>query len=220
MENRIPILIAVTEPLLADGIANAIMACEDLQVVARPSDRRETIRQIGKLQPRVAIIDFSLLEPVAFQAIRQIKQANQNVAIIVLASKTTPSCLLRSFEAGVAGYLLKKASAAELVNSIRSVCAGEAVADMHSIMEYLGQATSEQSYLNKRQRLGHKELEVLKLASKGLTNKEIAKKLFVSERTVESHFNAIFGKLRVGSRTEAVLMAWRNGWITDGDFVE
>jgi DNA-binding NarL/FixJ family response regulator len=217
VQKGISVFIAIMEPLLADGIANAIMASEDLQVVARPSNRRETITQIGKLQPRAAIIDFSLLEPAPFQAIRQIKQASPDVAIIILTSKTTPSCVLRSFEAGVAGYLLKKASASEVLSAIRSVCAGEAVADMHSITECLAQVTSEPSYSRAGQHLGVRELEVLKLASKGLTNKEIAEKLFVSQRTVESHFNAIFGKLGVGSRTEAVLMAWRNNWITNED---
>ncbi len=223
MASKIAILVAITEPLFADGIVNAIMATDDLEVVAKPKERTETITLIQELQPRVAIIDFDLFGRDVFQVIREIKKEHENVAILAVVSRTTPSCLLRSLEAGVAGYLLKKASAAEVINAIRGACIGEAVLDLEGIREliqHLDYDMGEQEHLGKRQHLGYRELEVLKLASKGLTNKEIARELSISERTVQSHFSTIFNKLRVGSRTEAVLQAWRSGWITDEALVD
>lgn len=223
MDGKIKVLVATAEPLLADGIVNAVMATNDLEVIAKPKNRTEAITLIRELQPCVAIIDCDLLEPDCFQAIREIKQVNSNLAILTLTSKTAPSRLLEHLQAGVAGYLLKTATSDEVINAIRRVCTGEAVltlSSMYELIRHLERAADEQGRLRKGQRLHQKELEVLKLASKGLTNKEIAQKLFVSERTVQSHFGTIFGKLEVGSRTEAVLVAWRNGWIADEDLVD
>jgi PAS domain S-box-containing protein len=218
LENKISVLVAVEEPLLADGIINAIAASGDLEVVARPSDLAETSKLIGKLQPRVAIIDFSLLGSNPYHAIEQMKQANRNGAIIVMTSKTTPSCLFDCLVSGAAGYLPKKTSATEVASAIRGTCAGEAVLDRHSVYEmirYVSQSMGNKNHLAEERCLTTREVEVLKLASEGLTNKKIAEKLFVSERTVQSFLSTIFNKLGVGSRTEAVLAAWRMGWIRD-----
>jgi DNA-binding NarL/FixJ family response regulator len=223
MASKIAILVAITEPLFADGIVNAIMATDDLEVVAKPKERTETITLIQELQPRVAIIDLDLFGRDVFQAIREIKKEHESVAILAVVSRTTSSCLRQSLQAGVAGYLLKKATATEFINAIRGICAGEAVLNLQSVyelMQHLDYAMDEQGHLGKAPHLSRRELEVLKLSSKGLSNKKIARELFISERTVQSQFGAIFGKLGVASRTEAVLAAWRKGWITEEDIVD
>jgi DNA-binding NarL/FixJ family response regulator len=223
MGSEIPVLLAVAEPLFADGISNAFAAASDLEIVAKPRNRTEAIMQIRELRPRVAIFGCDLLEPSWSQGIKEIKQEDASLAILVLVSKAAPSRLLQSLQAGAAGYLMKTATGDEVVNAVRSAAAGEAVLTlehMRELVECLDNTVDKQDHLRSGQSLRHKELEVLKLAGKGLTNKKVAQKLFVSERTVQSYFNAIFGKLGVGSRTEAVLVAWRDGWITDEDLVD
>lgn len=223
MKDKVKILVAVVEPLLVDGIVNAVGATGDLEVVATPRERTEIIALLRDLRPRVAIIDFELLRPDVFQVIGQIKEDCEDIGILALLGREDPSCLLHCLRIGVAGYLLKTAGSEEVINAIRGVCAGEAVLDLKSIrqlIQHLGRAVGEQGYPGEGRVLSQRELQVLRLASKGLTNKEIARDLFVSERTIQSHFSAIFGKLKVGSRTEAVLAAWRNGWITNEDLVD
>lgn len=221
MESKIKVLVAVAEPLLADGIVNAIMATDDLEVVAKPNDRKQATTAIHELQlcaACVAIIDFDLFGPNVFKTIKDIKQDCENLAILALVNRMTPSCLLQSLQVGIAGCLPKTATSIEVINAIHGVCAGKAIFDLPVIREFvqhLNHAVDEEG-----QRLGWRELEVLKLASKGLSNKKIAQRLFISERTVQSHLTNIFGKLRVASRTEAVLTAWRNGLITDEDLTE
>ena len=179
-----------------------------------------------KLQPgavSVAIIDYDLYGPDVFQAIKEIKQDYESLSILALINRTTPSCLLRSLQVGVAGYLLKTATSDEIVNAVRAVYSGEAVLDLQSVYElihHVDYSVDKQGYIGEGQRLRQRELEVLKLASKGLSNKEIARRLFLSERTVQSHFSMIFERLGVASRTKAVLEAWRNGWITNDDLVD
>ncbi len=226
MDTRVRVLVATAEPLLGDGIVNAVMATGDLEVVGKPKDRAEAIRVIRELQPGtgcVAIIDFDLFGPDAFQAIEEIKRDAQSLGVLALVNGMTPSRLLQSLQVGIAGYLLKTATSDEVTNAIRAVCSGDAVLGLQScreLVQYMDHAVDKQGHVSKGQRLGQKELEVLKLASRGLTNKKIAQRLFISERTVQSHFGNVFAKLGVASRTEAVLVAWRNGWITNEDLVD
>jgi DNA-binding NarL/FixJ family response regulator len=226
MDIGVRVLVATAEPLLGDGIVNAVTAAGDLEVVGKPKDRAEAIRVIRELQPGtccVAIIDFDLFGPDALQAIEEIKRDAQNLGVLALVSGITPSRLLQSLQVGITGYLLKTATSDEVINAIRSVCAGEAVLGLQSfreLVQYMDHGVGKQGHARKGQRLGQKELEVLKLASRGLTNKKIAQRLFISERTVQSHFSNIFTRLGVASRTEAVVAAWRNGWITNEDLVD
>lgn len=218
MMGKIDVLVAVGEPLLADGIVNAIAVTDDLRVVAVPRHQSEITKQLAELRPHIAVVDPELFEPHPAQGIWQVKLAHPTIAMLVLVSKATPSCLARCLEAGIEGYLPKTVNARRLLEAIRGICNGEAVVDLQCIREaarHLHHVAGEQDYVPKKSQLGHRELEVLKLAGEGLTNKEIAKRLFVSERTVQSHFSAIFNKLGARSRTEAVVLALRNGWIAD-----
>jgi len=218
MMGKVDVLVAVAEPLLADGIANAIAKSDDLRVVAALSHPDEITKQLAELRPHIAIIDPNLFEPHPAQGIWQIKYAHPNVAVLILVTRATSSCLARCLEAGIEGYLPKTVNASRLLEAVRGICNGEAVVDLQCIRQaarYLYDVAGEQGHLPEQSQPGHRELEVLKLAAEGLTNKEIAKRLFVSERTVQSHFSAIFDKFRARSRTEAVVLALRNGWIVD-----
>ncbi|MBM3142873.1 MAG: response regulator transcription factor [Chloroflexi bacterium] len=218
MMGTVDVLVAVAEPLLADGIASAIAVTDDLRVVAVPGHQLEITKQLAEFRPHIAIVDPNLFEPHPAQGIWQIKLAHPSIAMLVLVTRATSSCLARCLEAGIEGYLPKTVNARRLLEAIRGICNGEAVVDLQCIRQaarHLHDVAGEQDYVPEKSQLGHRELEVLKLAGEGLTNKEIAKRLFVSERTVQSHFSAIFDKLRARSRTEAVVLALRDGLIAD-----
>jgi DNA-binding NarL/FixJ family response regulator len=219
----ISVLIATVEPLLSDGIDKAISAESDLSVASEVNNPSEIMTQIDRLKPDVALIDFHLLEPNAFQIIEHIKRKHPKIDIIILVDRTNPSCLRRCLQAGTAGYVLKKARAHEFVDAVRSVHNGRAVVGLTNITELI-QFCDVMAKKVDSSKGGHhissREIDVLKLAGKGLTNRQIAKELNISERTVQSYFGAIFNKLAVGSRAEAVLTAWRHGWMAEDDFVD
>jgi DNA-binding NarL/FixJ family response regulator len=126
--------------------------------------------------------------------------------------------MLASLRAGAAGYVVKTAPIGDLINAIRMVNTGEAVFDMKVISNLLSHIATEEGKTRKGlARLQSRELEVLKLAAKGMSNNQIATELVISKRTVQTHMVNIFKKLEVGSRTEAVLRALREGWLIPDD---
>lgn len=223
---KISVLVAVSAPLLLDGIVNAIRADDDFDVVANASERTQTLEQIRELPsstPFVAIIDYELFGQGFLETVTKIKQERGGIAILALVDRTSISLLRRFLEVGVSGYLLKTVNSIEVRDAIRAACSGKAVLDLENVcdlIQCLDEAAEKQPSLRKAQHLARKEREVLKLAARGLTNKEIAQKLFISERTVQSYFGAIFRKLGVGSRTEAVVQSLRSGWIGDEDLID
>ncbi|MCJ7522852.1 MAG: response regulator transcription factor, partial [Dehalococcoidia bacterium] len=123
-------------------------------------------------------------------------------------------------DAGAAGYLLKDVSGDDLISSIRAVCAGEPVLHPAVLVKLMGRLKSQGAITpqpESEQILSARELEVLKLAAKGMSNKELAEALFISVRTVQAHMRSIFNKIGVGSRSEAVIYGLKKGWFTLDD---
>ena len=120
-------------------------------------------------------------------------------------------------DAGAAGYLLKNVKGRDLVNAVRAVCAGEAVLDpvvANKVFARLASPGKSSATGFQAQDLSEREMEVLRLAARGMSNRDIADRLHLSRRTVQAHLANIFLKMDVGSRTEAVLEALRRGWFT------
>jgi len=160
------------------------------------------------------------LEVVAIEAAKQIKNACPNTAILMLSAYGSDSYILTSLRAGAAGYLLKNVPINELISAIRLAHAGEAVLDLKAVDKVLRYLAVEESGERKDIGVLHdREREVIKQAAMGKSNKQIGEELFISERTVQTHMVNIFQKLRVGSRTEAVIRALKEGWITLDDLV-
>ena len=220
MEGKTPVLMYVKPPLLAEGIISAIMASDDFEVIATPEGEIQMITLNHQLQPRLAILGSNALGTAIFKVVKEIKSANANLSVLVLADKPTLPQLFRCLRCGVTGYLLNTATKEELLSALRAVYAGEVVLDkdvLDDLTQQRSYGTDEQTEFSRLQRLTSRELQTLRLAGKGLTSKDIAAKLFVSERTVQNHFSAIFVKLGVKSRTEAVLQAWRFGLVAEED---
>ena len=212
------VLVADDHPAVREGLCRALEAEEDIEVIAQAVNGEEAVSLAKELELDVAIIDAAMPGLSGIDAARQIKEYCPMIAILILSAYDYRSYVLAALRAGVAGYLLKSTPLNDIVSAVRMVHNGEAVFDLKvvaDILPRLGNTTDKSSvHLGE---LHGRELEVLKLAAKGISNREIARQLYIGERTIQTHFVNIFRKLRVGSRTEAVLHALKNGWLTLDD---
>ena len=214
--SNIKVIIADDHVLFREGTRNLIEQEKDLEVVGEASDGEEAVELVTRLSPHVALMDIAMPKVNGVEATRQIKARHPSTAVLILTAYDNDQYILALLEAGAAGYLLKNVSGKELVNAIRAVYAGEAVLHptiAQKVFSRFGTAEGQPSELAQLAELSERELEILRLAARGLSNQDIAEKLFLSRRTVQAHLGNIFRKMDVGSRTEAVLQALRKGWL-------
>jgi len=216
--SKIRVLVADDHPTFRDGLCRFIEEEDDLEVVAKANNGEETVRLAKELKPDVTIIDVAMPKLNGIEAAKQIKAMYPGVAILMVSAFNYESYMLASLRAGAAGYVVKTAPIGDLINAIRMVNTGEAVFDMKVISNLLSHIATEEGKTRRGlAKLQSRELEVLKLAAKGMSNNQIATELVISKRTVQTHMVNIFKKLEVGSRTEAVLRALREGWLIPDD---
>jgi DNA-binding NarL/FixJ family response regulator len=175
---------------------------------------------VARHQPDVAIIDIGMPGINGIEATRRIKDSHPQVSVLVLTMHDDEQFIFAVIEAGAAGYLLKDVRGDELVEAVKALHAGESVlhpAVAHKVLARLASGTEVPGESGPTEPLTDRELEVLHLAARAMANKEIARTLDVSVRTVEAHISHVFRKLDVGSRTEAVIYGLRQGWFTIED---
>jgi NarL family two-component system response regulator LiaR len=214
---KIRILLADDHVLVRQGTRELLEQEEDMEVVAEAGDGEEAVQLATRQRPDVAIMDIAMPRLNGIEATRQIKALRPATAVLVLTAYDDDQYIFALLEAGAAGYLLKDVHADELIKAIRAVNAGESVlhpAIARKVINRFAQPADRRTEESTLDQLTERELEVLKLAAKGMTNREIASELVISVRTVQVHLSNIFSKIGVGSRTEAVLHALRQGWIT------
>jgi DNA-binding NarL/FixJ family response regulator len=210
---KIRVLIVDSVPVYREGLCRILEEEEDLEVVGRSSDYEEAGRLVEELSPDVLVIGISISEPSNLEVIDRIKAAYPDTAILAVSSSVSGTLLLNCLQAGVAGYLLKKAEPRQMVRAIHAVCEGEVLLEKNGVSKMLeeikrGEQAGQILLLKDR------EVEVLKEVARGASNKDIAQELGLSIRTVQTHLANIFAKLGVDTRTEAVLYAVREGWIS------
>jgi len=173
------------------------------------------------LKPDVAIVDVSMPKMDGIEATRRIKATCPSINVLILSAYDDDQFIFSLLEAGAAGYLLKTIRSRELVDAVRAVYSGESVLHPSIARKVLNRFVSAAGKPAEGKEpvgmLSEREMEVLKLAAKGLSNQDIAEKLCLSIRTVQGHLGHIFNKLQVGSRTEAVVRGLKEGWVTLDD---
>jgi len=211
----IRVLLADDHALVREGTRRLLEVESDLEVVAEAASGEEAIKAAMKFHPNIALMDIAMPGIGGIEATRTIKVHCPETAVLVLSAYDDEPYLLALLEAGAAGFLLKNVHGQELVNAIRAVARGESVLPL-SLAEKVMKRLSSRSDLTQRSvdLLSDREFDVLRLAARGLPNKEIARRMGLSIRTVHSHLANIFTKMQVGSRTEAVLLALRQGMIS------
>jgi len=219
--NNITIMLADDHPLLRQALRNVLETQTDFKIIAEASDGEEAVRRAVELVPNVVIMDISMPKLNGLEATRQIKAKCPGIAILVLTVHDDSEHILSILEAGAAGYLTKSVFGEEVIHAVRGVVAGEAVLSAsisQQIIKYaLRHVVTKRLPLDTVERITARELEILRLAAMGMSNKDIAQKLDLSERTVKGYLAEIFSKLNVSSRTEAVITALRSGALTLDD---
>jgi NarL family two-component system response regulator LiaR len=214
---KIRILIADDHAVVREGTRRVLEQEPDLDVVGEAGDGEEAVELATSLKPDVAIIDISMPKMDGIEATRRIKATCPSVNVLILTAYDDDQFIFSLLEAGAAGYLLKTVRSRELLDAVRAVYSGESVLHPSVARKVLNRFVSASGKLEGKEPssvLSEREMEVLKLAAKGLSNQDIADKLCLSIRTVQGHLGHIFNKLQVSSRTEAVVRAMKEGWVT------
>jgi DNA-binding NarL/FixJ family response regulator len=217
---KIKILLADDHPAFREGLSRLLSEQDDLIIVGEAADGEEAVKLANELKPDVAVVDVAMPKLSGIEATKRIKEVCPDTAVLIVSAYDDEPYVINAIEAGAAGYLLKSIRVRELSAAIRAVQNDEMIFDSSAARKVFDSMTVSKDNTSTDEPsnpLNRRELEVLKLAAKGMSNKEIAQELTISIRTVQSHLVNIFTKLNVNSRTEAVLHALREEWITLND---
>lgn len=221
--DRIRILIVDDHALFRAGIVNVLSREKDFEVVGEAADGRSAIEAANALSPHIVLMDLSLPQPGGIETTQRIRRELPATAVIVMAVDEDEEALFASIKAGAAAFLIKDVSPDDLVTIIRRVSKGEflindkvfskpAVAS-RVLKEFRELAVYGQEAQPIFAPLSPREVEILDNIAQGMTNKQVAYALSISEQTVKNHMSSILRKLAVNDRTQAVVYAMRQGWI-------
>lgn len=208
--------------MLRQGIRELLERESDFQVISEVGDGEEAVSQAAKFNPDVILMDVGMPKLSGLEATKKIKAEHPEIVVLVLTIHDEDEYIMGLLEAGAAGYLLKSAYGEELIQAIRSARSGEFVLHpvvMKKLLQRANHHRLKPIRLEGVEQLTGRETEVLRFMATGMSNKEIAQKLGVGVRTVKGHLVNVFAKMRVSSRTEAVLSALKQDWISLEDIV-
>lgn len=214
------IFLADDHPIVRKALRNDLEKEADFIVLGEAGDGEEAVKLVSELTPDVVIMDIGMPKINGIEATRQIKASHPDIIVLVLTVYDDVEHILGILESGADGYLTKNILVEDIIKSIRSVVAGETVLSpqvFQQVLKYALRHSIKPVRLNTGVKLTTRELEILQLIAKGISNKEIASELNISSRTVKSHMVDIFRKLDVSSRTEAVITSLRIGFININD---
>ncbi len=216
MSNPIRVVLADDHAVVRKGIRQFMEEAGDITVVAEAADGDAALEAIRREKPDVAVLDIQMPRRTGIEVTRAVRDERLPVGVLVLTAYDDDPYVQAVLEAGANGYVLKNASSDEIVQAVHTVNEGQMALDPAVARKIVsrwmsaGQTPPEPAEARPTPR----EMEVLKLLTRGLTNKAIAAQMKISERTVQGHIASLFEKLSVSSRTEAVVRAAQLGWVS------
>lgn len=215
---KIRILLADDHTILRAGLKMMLNAQPDMEVIGEAQDGRQAIHEAQRLQPDVILMDITMPDMNGIEATKQIKRAQSEIKVLILTMHEHDEYIFQALRAGASGYMLKEAADTELITALHVVQSGQfylsPAAQSVMVGDYLqrvrtGEEKDSYSSLTERER------EILKLVAEGYTNNQIAERLVISPKTVDTHRTHIMDKLNLHSRAELVKYAMRRGLLED-----
>lgn len=211
MHNKIKILIVDDHSIVRKGLRALLASQPDMEVVGEAADGQEAVNKAETSHPEVILMDLMMPVKNGIEAISEIKKKNPEIRILVLSSFGEDDKVFPAIKAGASGYLLKDTLPQELLQAIIDVYEGRPSLHPEIAMKLMTEISQHSDLPPTEDPLTDREVEVLKLVAKGLSNQEIAEKLVISERTICAHISNIMNKLHLANRTQAALYALREG---------
>lgn len=216
---KVRILLADDHELIRTGIRNLIGGVRDFQIVGESADGEETVAKVRELKPDVVIIDISMPKVSGIEATKRIRAEVPSAKVLVLTMHENAEYVYQILKSGASGYILKNAGKEEITEAIHAVMRGDRffsprISEL-MISEYVRQAEKRDDQ-SQGATLTHREQEVLRLIARGLNNQQIADKLFISPRTVDTHRTNIMQKLNIHDAVNLVRYALEHGYGGEG----
>ena len=209
----VKIMIADDHSMIREGLKNLLELDGDIQVIAEAVDGEDCLEKLQLVKPDVLLLDINMPKKNGLEVLKSLKSRRSKLKVLVLTVHNETEYLMKAVDIGVNGYVLKDSESAELKKAIFTVADGETyiqpslIPALNAIMIETNKDAEKIKSLTKR------ELDVLKLLAVGMFNKEVGKRLEISERTVKNHVSNIFKKLGVTDRTQAAVFAIRNNLV-------
>ena len=217
----INVLVADDHALIRSGLAGMLGAQPDITIVGEVADGAEAVRSVGALRPDVVVMDIRMPKMDGIEATRRIRAAPDPPQVLVLTTFDLDEYVYEALRAGAGGFLLKDAPPGQLAEAVRTVAAGESLlapaVTKRLITRFLRVPPAPTAARVAADRLTERELEVLRLVARGLSNQELAEHLHLSDATVKTHVSRVLTKLDLRDRVQAVVYAYEHGLVVPGE---
>lgn len=214
MVKKIKVIVIDDHDLIREGLNRIISFEEDLEILGEGKNGEEALELVESKAPEVVVLDINMPKKNGLEVLKGIKQKDKNIKVVMLTVENDKKTILEAIDIGADGYILKESAGSEIVNAIRGVYSGEKYIDKILISTIFYNVKRDLKYYSKEKEiiklLTNRELSILYEISKGLKNKEIAEKLFLSEKTVKNYITGIFKKIKVEDRVQATIFAIKN----------
>ena len=212
-KTKIRVLLADDHSIVRQGVRQLLESSKDILVIAEAADGEEARALIEQHLPDVAVLDIQMPKASGIEVTRWLRAHLPQIGVLILTAYDDDPYVMAVLQAGANGYVLKTADADDLIQAVHDVNEGKSALDP-SITKKLMSNLFKRTDVKPIEPLTDRELDVLRLAAKGYTNKAIGIQLHISDRTVQGHLAHIFAKMQANSRTEAVMRAVSLGWIS------
>lgn len=206
-------MIADDHSMIREGLKNLLELDGDIQVIAEAVDGEDCLNKLQVVKPDVLLLDINMPKKNGLEVLKSLKSKKSKLKVLVLTVHNEIEYLMKAVDIGVNGYVLKDSESAELKKAIFTVAEGESYIQPSLIPALNAKMIETNKDAEKIKSLTKRELDVLKLLAVGMYNKEVGKRLEISERTVKNHVSNIFKKLGVTDRTQAAVFAIRNNLV-------